>query len=344
MRRLYKILASVIFLIVPVVTTYAQQESSLRDRLAKKQQQANPQNSQNVPRLSVRAETSNLEQVQNLGNASWVREIYRLVDLEKGRNAALYYPTQEVDGRMNLYTMIFKLMANGDLTAYDYIDANREIFTDQYKVDFKDVLERLEIPFNQSGNTFTYNDFDIPSNEVRAYYVKEAWYFDQNNSVLDTKIIAICPIVFRQDDFGVGSTRYPQFWIPYENIRPYAARMPIMTSDINNLAKSTVDDFFRMHLFEGEIYKTTNMENKILADRYKTPEAQKAAREKIEDELKQFEKNLWVVNDSTYIKDNEIKSKKEEKDKLQKEGRKQAKQAKSKSKSSATYSARDRRS
>ena len=90
------------------------------------------------------------------------------------------------------------------------------------------------------------------------------------------------------------------------------------------------------------------MENKILADRYKTPEAQKAAREKIEDELKQFERNLWVINDSTYIKDNEVKSKKEEKEKLQKESKKQAKhsksKSKSKSKSSATYSARDRRS
>jgi gliding motility associated protien GldN len=309
----------------------AQQDTSLRERLAKRQQ-AQEQQTAGVPQLSVRAAQMNQELTQDLSNATWIREVYRYLDLNKGTNAALYNPVQPIGDRMNLYTMIFKLMANGNLTGYKYLDG-REVFTSEFREDFKDVLERLEIPFQQNGNIFTVNEYDIPSNEVQGYYIKEVWYFDQKQSVVDTKIIAICPVVFRQDDFGIGAERYPQFWIPYEDIRPYAARMPIMTSDKNNIMDKTIDDFFRLHLFDGEIYKTTNMENKILAEKYKTPEALKQAQEEIEGELRTFDQRLWITNDSTYIKPGENNKK----------GNKGDKKVKQDKSSSVVYSARDRR-
>jgi len=324
----------VIFIILSVclgvtVQLHAQEpEGSLRERLARKQQ-TNDQQQAGVPQLSVRAGQMNVELTQDVSNATWMREVYRYLDLNKGVNAALYNPVQPIGDRMNLYTMIFKLMANGNLTGYKYLDG-REVFTSEFREDFKDVLERLEIPFQQNGNIFTVNEYDIPSNEVLGYYVKEVWYFDQKQSVVDVKTIAICPVVFRQDDFGIGAERYPQFWIPYEDIRPYAARMPIMTSDKNNIMDKTIDDFFRLHLFDGEIYKTTNMENKILAEKYKTPEGLKQAQEEIEKELSAFDYNLWVTNDSTYIKPDE-KSKKSKKKGDNSGG------------SSVVYSARDRR-
>jgi hypothetical protein len=54
------------------------------------------------------------------------------------------------------------------------------------------------------------NSSDIPSAEVKTYYVKEAWYFDQNNSIYDVKTLAICPIAFLISDFG--EQRTPMFW------------------------------------------------------------------------------------------------------------------------------------
>lgn len=306
----------------------AQQDTTLRERLAKRQQAQEGQKA-GLPELSVRAAKMNEELTQDLSKATWVREVYRYLDLNKGKNAALYNPVQPIGDRMNLYTMIFRLMSNGNLTGYKYLDG-REVFTSEFREDFKDVLERLDIPFQQNGNVFTVNDYDIPSNEVQGYYIKEVWYFDQKQSVVDTKIIAICPVIFRQDDFGIGADRYPQFWVPYEDIRPYAARMPIITSDKNNIMDKTIDDFFRLHLFEGEIYKTTNMENKILAEKYRTPETLKQAQEEIETELKAFDQKLWIMNDSTYVKPG-TKDKK---------GDKKAKKDKS---SSVVYSARDRR-
>ena len=173
-----------------------------------------------------------------------------------------------------------------------------EDFTEDNKETFKDVLERFEIMNKQENGKYIVEDIDIPSNEVLGYYVKEAWYFDKNNSVVDIKTLAICPVIIRQDDFGVDRTRYPMFWIPYENIRPYASRMPIMISSLNNATTMTINDYFTKHLFEGDIDKATNVRNLTLAQQYPDEAKRKEAQKKIEAQLKQFNTNLWVYNDS----------------------------------------------
>ena len=318
-------------------------QGSLRDRIAKRQQQAQGDDDKNtsLPQLSVRAQIRNHDNTQSLSSATWVREIYRSLDLTKGVNAALFYPVTSIEDRMNLYTMIFKLMANGELEAYEFNDS-QPVFTEAFRVSPEDMFERLEIPFSKEGDHIAYDAYSIPGNEVLGYYVKEAWYFDQSNSVLDVKIVAICPVLYRNtlDNFDisfsseVAATREPQFWIPYESIRPYAARMPIMTSDINNVLTKTVDDYFRLRLYDGEIYKTTNMENKFLIEKYKTPEEVEQARENIENELRLFGDSLWVINDSVKISDGKP-VKRDLKNRDVPKG--------SSSNSSATHSARERR-
>ena len=130
------------------------------------------------------------------------------------------------------------------------------------------MLDRFGIYYEEvpgqgnQGTTFVINESDIPSETVRSYYVKEAWYFDQNNSVFDVKTLAICPIMTTSGD--VGELTMPMFWIPYESIRPYINTAFIMTSNINNAMTFTLDDYFRRRMFEGEIYKTQNLMNQPL--------------------------------------------------------------------------------
>ncbi|MDR1884150.1 MAG: gliding motility protein GldN [Prevotella sp.] len=333
---------SICFLFLANVMQAQNRQESLRDRLARKQQQQQGTQTQDnrpeEPKLSVRAELMNEAQHRDLSNAAWIREVYRFLDLNKGKNAALYYPVQPVGNKMNLYTMIFKLMANGSLVGYDW-NQGQDLFADDLVVDFGDVLKRLEITYQKNGNVYVFDEFSIPSNEISGYYIKEAWYFDRSNSALGVKTVALCPVLFRQRYFGDDdidatmsgtSSREPQFWIPYEHLRPYAARMPIMTSDLNNVMNKTIDDYFRLRLYEGEIYKTTTMENKFLQEKFKTPEALKYAQDSIENQLKEFDKGLWVINDS-----------------IKAAGNMDPKKAKTKAPKSASlnasYSARDRR-
>lgn len=285
-----KLTFQIIILLSLICTLAAEaQNQALRNRLLSKQQQVNQAHA--TPQISVRAKMFDLEQAHNMDNTSWMRIIYRFADIDKGNNAALIYPIHPYGNELNLYTLIFKMMAEGKLTAYEYLD-RRESFTDEFKVNFRDVLEKLNIPFQYDGFRYSFSDNDIPTNDVIGYYIKEGWYLDNTTSVVKTKIIAICPILRLYDDYGIGVARLPQFWIPYEDIRPYTMLINIMVSENNNAINYSLNDFFVMRLYQGEIYKVGNMLDKVLAEVYNTPNELKVAQNRIEQDLKHFQQHL----------------------------------------------------
>ncbi|MDO5665317.1 MAG: gliding motility protein GldN [Bacteroidia bacterium] len=269
-------------------------QETARERINRQQQ--GTQSNTSVG-LSIRAEQMNRTQSADISDAKWTRVVYRYLDLSKEANAPLYYPVIPEQGRMNLFTMMFKLLSENKIKAYEYLDG-REDFSDEYAIDFNEFLNRFGIYYeNQNGN-IVINDVDIPSNEVQGYYIKEAYFFETGTSNYGLKTVAICPIIHRQGDYEASTTRYPLFWIPYDEIRPYALRMPIMTSSLNNTMTGTIDDFFRKNNYDGEIYKTTNPRNLAITQYASTPEAMKAEQERIEKQLTDFEKNLWQKTDT----------------------------------------------
>lgn len=296
MKKILLIIIASLCGILTVQTLSAQGNESLRDRLARRQAQQN--NTNNAPQLSERARIRNIGQTKEMGNTRWVRGIYRFLDLEKGLNGSLYYPTTPTATRMNLFTLIMKQLAAGNITAYKWQLDGSEIFTADQQANIKDILDQFEIMYIEENGKYKVEDIDLPNNEVRGYYVKELWYFDHNNSVFDVQTVAICPVLFRQDDYGEGTGRYPMFWLPYEEIKPYAAQMPVMTSNLNNVERGTIDDFFVMHRFDGEIYKTTNMRNMSMAELYPDQAVRKREEKKVEWELRAINDSLWVYNDS----------------------------------------------
>lgn len=282
-----------ILLIFSLANIFAQETA--RERLQNK-----TGNSQNSPVISsVRAAQANRTQSVDISDAKWTRVIYRYLDLSKEGNAPLYYPVMPEQGRMNLFTMIFKLLSEKNITAYEYLDG-RELFTDEYKINFNEFLDRFGIYYENRNGQIVVNEVDIPSHEVQGYYVKEAYYFETGTSNYGVKTVAVCPIIHRQGDYEAGTTRYPLFWIPYDELRPYALRMPIMASSLNNTMTGTIDDFFRKHSYDGEIYKTTNLRNLAISQYTSSPEEMKAEQETIEKQLKDFEERLWKA-DSTHI-------------------------------------------
>ena len=66
-----------------------------------------------------------------------------------------------------------------------------------------------------------------------------------------------------------------------------------MTSDLNNAATMTLDDYFTKNMYRGKIFKTTNMLGKTLAQYCKSDSAMTKEQKRIEGELIAFEKNIW---------------------------------------------------
>ena len=262
--------------------------------------------------LSNRAQEFNRRLTQKTDNAPWRRVVYRRVDLMEESNAVLYYPPRPIGDRKNLFSTIFGLINSNSLDVYEYLDGF-EAFTDQYKIKFQEFLDRFGIYYqpstNKNAELFKVADSDIPSAEVKAYYVKEEWYFTPTNSDVDIKIQAICPIMTGQDEFGEVRNQ-PLFWIPYENIRPYIARERVMLSSLNNTRNSTIDDFFRLNLYKGDIVKTENLHNRALAEYCPTPDSMKMEGKRIDKELQGFRDGLFVTRDTTWMKQAETKKSK----------------------------------
>ncbi|QUI94219.1 gliding motility protein GldN [Prevotella denticola] len=227
----------------------------------------------------------------------WRRDIYRELKLTEDANAGLYYPVEPVGSQMNLFTYIFKLMMNGPnrggIAAYNYRMDGNEMFTDSARVKPLQFLDNYHIFYERTDHGIRLDNSDIPSGEVKGYYLKESAYYDQGTSTFHRKVVALCPIMYREDDFGDGEVKYPLFWVRYDDLAPFLSKQIIMTSNLNNAATMSVDDYFTMNLYQGKIYKTTNMLGKTLAQYCPTDSAMAAEQKKIERELTDFEKTIY---------------------------------------------------
>ena len=225
---------------------------------------------------------------EKIAQARWSRIIYRYIDLTKEANAPLYHPTTPTAGQQNLFTLIFRLLQENRIRAYEYLDG-REEFTEAYLVSFPELLTRFGITHETGNGTISVSDADMPSNEVTGFYLKEAYFFDSATSGFRVRPLALCPILVRQEEYASADTRYPLFWVAYEELEPYTRRMPLMASTLNNSMDESMDDFFRKRSYQGEIYKTGSPGNRSIAQYTSTPEEMKAEQERIEQELLDFE-------------------------------------------------------
>lgn len=253
------------------------------------------------PQVTQRQQAFYEDAGENITDADrqWMRIIYRQLDLDKDKNAPLYFPEENIDGQENLFRIIMRLLANNQIHAYEYLDG-REIFTEQYQVKVRDLLDRFHIIYTDAkGSTdrnprFTIQEADVPTNEVLSYYIIERWEFDTRNNRMRTIVEAICPVLHRSGDFGGEAVKYPMFWIKFADLRPWLAQQHIFTSDDNNLPTCTYDDYFTLNMYEGEIYKTRNLKNKSLMQLYPDPEEMTKAQDSIQRRLDSFEAKLWV--------------------------------------------------
>jgi hypothetical protein len=125
------------------------------------------------------------------------------------------------------------------------------------------------------------------------YYLKESAYFDDANSTFHRKVQAVCPVMLREDDFGGEASKYPLFWVKYADLEPFLSRQTVMTSNLNNAATMSMEDYFTMNRYKGKIYKTNNMLGKTLAQYCPNDSALAKEQKRIEAELKAFEQNIF---------------------------------------------------
>ena len=107
MKRIYYIVTCLLAL-ATVLPAQAQEEND-NTRSTTQQQRKGPRASRGeraaakeesgMPELTIRAQELNERLTQQIGNARWMRVVYRQVDLTKEQNAPLYYPVRPMNGQ-----------------------------------------------------------------------------------------------------------------------------------------------------------------------------------------------------------------------------------------------------
>lgn len=266
---------------------------------AKRQEQEAAAQQSNKNNITLRSQLSFPTETKMNEDVVWRRDVYRELNLNDNANAALYYPVEPLGSQMSLFTYLFKLVMlgpkHGGVAAYSYdVNTGNERFVDALRINPLKFLDDYHIFYERTDRGIHIDDSDIPSAEVKGYFVKESTYYDQNTATFHTQVQALCPVMYREDDFGDGVTKYPLFWVKYADLAPFLAKQTIMTSNLNNAATMSIDDYFTMNAYKGKIYKTTNMLGKTLAQAVGN-DSVKLSREqqRIESEIEQFEKSMW---------------------------------------------------
>lgn len=226
---------------------------------------------------------------------AWKKRIWRTVDLRQKINHALYYPEIPKKDWKNFMTVIMDAIREGSITAYDPQD-------DQFLVPltYQEIEKQFTaidtIPIYDPNNLqrllrydVVKDDFD-PS-EVQRLWIKEDWIFDKQRSVMDVRILGICPIVnsYDENDNLIG---YEQmFWIYFPEARPVLAQA-IVFNRHNSAERRTYDELFWKRQFGSYIHKEENVYDREITDYAQGMDALLEA-ERIKSELAQFEHSLW---------------------------------------------------
>lgn len=226
-------------------------------------------------------------------DADWRRDIYRSLDLRKDENAVLYYPQTPKNGQENLFVYLFKLLLRGQVKAYNYTLDGNEDFSVKNQVSAKELMDRYQIFYETKDGRMRVNDSDLPSHQVSVYFVKESSYYDQHTGTFRSAVTAICPVRSAGADLGsFGQT--PLFWLRYEDIAPYLAKFVLHTSNYNNAATMSANDYFTGAHYKGDIYKTENLQDRVLINDYESNDTLLTQeRQRIEQQLADVQKRVW---------------------------------------------------
>ena len=332
-----------IMMILLVADAAVAQPKKRRNQQTGQTEQTGQQHKSPSSAMSMRAQISFPTALDIPEEVVWRRDIYRELDLTDDANAGLYFPVEPQGKQLNLFTYIFKLAQNGYIPVYEYPTDGSDNFSSEARVQMQTILDNYHIYYEEQDGKLKVDNSDIPSSEVRKFYLKESAYYDQANSSFHIKVLALCPVMLRDDDFGGEATQYPLFWVKYSDLEPFLNRQTVMASSLNNAATMSMDDFFTLNSYRGKIYKTNNAQGKTLLQLCDGDVDKMTAEQKrIENELAAFHKTIFgdqAKRDSLdSIAALDVKSAKKVKSKSSSSSSKKTKASKPKSSSSTSGS------
>jgi gliding motility associated protien GldN len=249
----------------------------------------------------------------------WSRKIWREIDLRQKINHPLYYPqedvlTDETLDRDNLFTALYKAAIGNGEVSIDVYDAKNddEFITLLTPQELQIKIEGEEVPmYYKSIDIYTQGEdsLDLNGNKVFWKYgrdknkitqsdivkwrIKELWFFDKQRSVMDVRIIGLCPLVQDRNESDQLTGKFTGLcWFYFQDARKVLKNSQAFNLVGNEAENKTFEDIFMKRMFSSTITKQGNVYNRKI-DQYMIGLDALLEAESIKAEIFNIEHDLW---------------------------------------------------
>jgi gliding motility associated protien GldN len=227
----------------------------------------------------------------------WSKRVWRVIDLREKMNLPLYYPIEPTPCLMSLFDVLKSAVLKGDLKAY----AN-PVFDDEFTSEMtKEEVNKMMVSWDSTHQVENVNNpgemittplkKELTAGNIMQYWIKEDWFFDKQRSVMEVRIVGICPLVQKLSEDGDVIGLKPLFWIYFSDARPYLARAASFNFH-NDAERMSYDELFVKRKFSSYVYKESNVYNRSIAEYKQGLDAQLES-EEIKEDIFKYESDLW---------------------------------------------------
>lgn len=223
----------------------------------------------------------------------WEKRIWRLIDVREKMNHPFRYEKEP------FINILLNAARAGDIQLYSLASKKGtdpdEFTTPMTQEEMNQIGSEVDTIITFDPETFqeivqvVVNELD--PKDVKQYRLKEVWFFDEETSQLEVRILGIAPIIDRYDNNGNYLNSGPMFWAYYPECRAVFARHEAFNEQ-NDAMRMSWDDVFEARLFSSYIIKESNVYDRRIQD-YKAGIDILLESDKIKNTIFHFEHDLW---------------------------------------------------
>ena len=226
----------------------------------------------------------------------WSKIVWRKIEVREKINQKFYYPQKHMGNYFNLMEALIVGVETENISAFTDEDFTGEIGISDIKLKFGATDSHIDVT-DENGNFIKTVSVHGEMNfgEVTHFLMKEEWFFDKHRSLLDVRIIAICPVreYYRAEDVEMENPQYKKlFWISYEQSRDWLAHFRVFNTQ-NDVTALTWDDVLVKRFFHGTIVQETNQYNNRAIAEYAQGIEQMWEDQRIKEKIFDMEQNVW---------------------------------------------------
>ena len=224
----------------------------------------------------------------------WSKRYWQRIDLKQKLNHPLYYPVAPIKDRKSLSEVLINAVVNeGSVTPYSDDEFRRVLTPQEVQAKIFSVDSLLDYNINTNQPFWRVDTEKVESRDVKEFLIKEDWFFDKERSVMETRILGICPVAFKPNPNTGAIEKEQLFWLWFPEARKVLVNYEVFNR-FNDAERRTFDEIFHLRMFHSYIIKESNVYDRLVYDykRYSQME-QLLEAENIKETIRNFEHDLW---------------------------------------------------